>query len=166
MSKPRKVQCYQYVNRPYEAVRELFHQRPLEAFQRATRSAAERANAVEASLRAGVLGIDVGVDVRIQVQAIRDDDGVAGMSPVTRLTLAWEATRALWLFPVMRAELSIFPLTSTETQLELEGAYDPPLGVLGNAADVVLGHRVAEATVHRFLDDVVEQIRRELPANS
>jgi hypothetical protein len=164
MSEPRKVRCYQYVNRPYDAVRELFHQRPLEAFQRATRSAAERANAVEASLRAGVAGIDVAVEVRIKVQGIRDEEGVPGMSPVTKLTLSWEATRAPGLFPVMHAELSVFPLTSTETQLELEGTYHPPLGVLGNAADAVLGHRVEEATVHRFLDDVVEQIRRELPA--
>jgi hypothetical protein len=65
-----------------------------------------------------------------------------------------------------KAELCFFPLTSTETQLEIEGAYRPPLGIVGNAIDAAVGHRVAEATVHRFLDDVVERIRRELPATS
>jgi hypothetical protein len=166
MSEPRKLRCYQYVNRPYDGVRELIHQRPLELFQHATTSAAERANAVEASLRAGVAGIDVGVDVRIHLHGIHDEEGVAGLSPITRVTLAWEARRAPAFFPVMRAEMSFWPLTSTETQLEFEGAYQPPLGALGNVADAALGHRIAEATVHRFLDEIVEQIRRELPATT
>ena len=163
MSEPRKLRCYQYVERPYEAVRELFRERPLKVFQPATTSAAERANVVEASLRAGVAGVDVGVDVCVHLHAIKEEEGVAGLSPVTRVTLAWEAKRAAGLFPVMRADLSFFPLTSTETQLELEGSYRPPLGAVGSVADAALGHRVAEATVHRFLEDIVAQIRRELP---
>jgi hypothetical protein len=164
MSEPRTIRSYQYVNRSYEAVRDVFRRRPLEVFQQATTSASERANAIAASLHAGMLGIDVGVDVRIHIQAIQDEAGIAGMSPLTRITLAWEAMRAPALFPVMKAELSFFPLTSTETQLEIEGAYRPPLGIVGNLVDAAVGYRVAEATVHRFLDDVVEHIRRELPA--
>jgi hypothetical protein len=160
----RKLRCYQYVNRPYEGVRELLRQRALDVFQRATTSAAARASAIAASLHAGVGGIDIGVDVRIHIHAVRDEPGVAGLAPVTRIALGWEATRATALFPVMNAELSFWPLTATETQLEVEGAYRPPLGVVGSAIDAAIGHRIAEATVHRFLDDVVEQIRRDLPA--
>jgi hypothetical protein len=63
----------------------------------------------------------------------------------------------------MQAELSFWPLTSTETQLELEGAYEPPLGLVGGAIDAAVGHRLAEAVVHRFLNDVVEQLRRDIP---
>lgn len=165
MSEPRKLRCYQYVNRPYEDVRRLLHRRPMDVFQRATTSAVDRANALAASLHAGIAGFDVGVAVSIHVHGIRDEEGVAGMSPVTRITLGWEALRAAALFPVMKAELSLWPLTSTETQLEIEGAYRPPLGAVGNAIDAAIGHRVADATVHRFLDEVVEQIRRELPAS-
>lgn len=164
MSEPHKLRCYQYVNRPYESVRVLLHQRPLEVFQRATTSAAARAGEVASSLHTRFAGIEVGVDVRIHVQAVRDEEGIAGMSPLTRIRLAWEAVRAAALFPVMKAQLSFWPLTSTETQLEIEGAYQPPLGLLGNAADAAVGHRLAEATVHRFLDEVVEQLRCELPA--
>ncbi|HEX8790357.1 MAG TPA: hypothetical protein VF765_05350 [Polyangiaceae bacterium] len=137
--------------------------RPVELFQRATTSAAARANAVAASLHAGIGGVDVGIDVRIHVQSVRDDAGVAGFSPVTHVELAWEAMEAPGLFPVMKAQLSFWPLTAGETQLEIEGAYRPPLGVVGNVMDAAIGHRVAEAAVHRFLDDVVEQLRRELP---
>ena len=70
------------------------------------------------------------------------------------------------VFPVMNAELLFWPLSSSETQLEIEGAYRPPLGIVGNALDAAIGHRVAEATVHRLLEDLVEQLRRELPAPS
>jgi hypothetical protein len=162
MKEPR-VRIYQYVNRPYGAVRELLRLRPEEVFRHATTSAAARASAVAASLHTGVAGVDVGVDVRIHVQSVRDDAGVAGMSPVTRVDLAWEALRAPALFPVMKAQLSFWPLTASETQLEIEGAYRPPMGVVGNVVDAAIGHRVAEAVVHRFLDDVAEQLRRELP---
>jgi hypothetical protein len=135
----------------------------LGVFQRATESASARASEVGATLHARVGSVDVGVDVRIHVHAVNEDEGVAGMSPVLRVTLGWEANRAAALFPVMKAELSFWPLTATETQLELDGTYRPPLGIVGNAADAVLGHRIAEASVHRFLDDIVEQVRRELP---
>lgn len=164
MSEPRDLRCYQYVNRPYDTVRALLHTRPEDIFQRSTNSAAERANAVEASLHAAVANIDVGVDVRLHLHRIRDDEGVPGTLTVTRVTFTWEAVRASALFPVMSAELSFWPLTSTETQLELAGTYRPPLGAVGYVADAAFGHRVAEATVHRFLDDIVEQIRRKLPA--
>jgi hypothetical protein len=163
MSEPRKVRCYQYVNRPYAAVRQLLAERGPGVFQRATASASARAGEVGATLHAGVGAVEVAVDVRIQVRAVSEDEGVAGMSPVLRVELGWEASHAAALFPVMKADLSFWPLTATETQLEIEGTYRPPLGIVGNAADAVLGHRIAEASVHRFLDDIVEQIRRELP---
>lgn len=163
MSEPRKVRCYQYVNRPYAAVRRLLVERGASLFQRATTSASARANQVGATLHAGAGAIDVAVDVRIYVHDVCEEEGVAGLSPVLRITLGWEAKHAAALFPVMRADLSFWPLTASETQLEIEGGYRPPLGVVGNAADAAVGHRVAEASIHRFLDDVVEQIRRELP---
>jgi hypothetical protein len=163
MSQPRKVRCYQYVNRPYAAVRELLAQRGTAVFQRATASASSRAGEVGATLHAGVGAVEVGVDVRIHVHAVSEDEGVAGLTPVLHVKLGWEAARAAALFPVMKADLSIWPITATETQLEIEGTYRPPLGMVGNAGDAVLGHRIAEASVHRFLDDIVEQLRRELP---
>lgn len=63
----------------------------------------------------------------------------------------------------MEAQLSVWPLTETETQLEIVGAYDPPLGLVGDAFDAAVGRRIAEATVLRFLDEVAAQIRKELP---
>lgn len=162
MNNPREVRCYQYVNRPYEDVRDLLRRRLAEVCQSATRSAASRGRAVAASLHARAAGIDFGVDVRITVGDVHDERDAQGTS-VCRIPLAWVATQHGHFFPTMDARLSLWPLTSTETQLELLGAYEPPLGLVGDAFDAALGHRIAEATVSRFLDDVVAQIRKELP---
>ena len=53
------------------------------------------------------------------------------MSPVTRVVLGWEAASGSSLFPIMSAQLSAWPLMATETQLELEGSYSPPLSSWG-----------------------------------
>jgi hypothetical protein len=165
MSAPRRVRCYQYVNRPYDDVRDLFRRDALHVYRRATKAATARANGLVASLHAGVSGVEIAIDVRLHDQDIKDEAGIAGLVPVTRMTFSWEAGHAAALFPTMEAELSFWPLTSSETQLEIEGAYRPPLGVVGTAIDAAVGHRLAEATVHRFLDDVAEQLRRELAAS-
>lgn len=163
MTQAQKLRCYQYVNRRFEDVRELLRTRASDIFRRATTSAAARASSLDSSLHTHIGGIDVGVDVRIHVHGTRDEEGVAGMSPVMIITLGWEATHSAGFFPVMDAELSAWPLTGTETQLEINGAYRPPMGIVGKALDAAVGHRIAEATVHQFLDDVVEQIRRDIP---
>jgi hypothetical protein len=165
MTEPRTLRCYQYINRPYSEVREVLRSRPLEVLQRATTSAAARAKALAANLKVSLGGVEVGVDVRTYLHGIRDDEPVAGLAAVTRVDIGWEAVRTPTLFPVMRAQLSAWPLTSTETQLEIEGEYKPPLGVVGTLVDAAVGHRVAEASVHRFLEDTVEQLKRDIPAS-
>jgi hypothetical protein len=59
----------------------------------------------------------------------------------------------------MTGELRIYPLTSSETQLDFMGRYDPPLGVVGGAMDSLVGHRIAEASVHRLITDVAHYLR-------
>jgi hypothetical protein len=93
------------------------------------------------------------------------EDKAAGVvsGPTSRLQLEWESATLPRLFPFMKADLSIYPLSASETQLDFSGAYSPPLGALGKAMDAVAGHRVAEAAVHRFLSDVAEYLRKTLP---
>jgi hypothetical protein len=62
----------------------------------------------------------------------------------------------------MKADLSIYPITATETQLDFKGLYEPPLGPLGKAANAMVGHRIAEVSVHRFVSDVAEYLRKTL----
>ncbi len=66
------------------------------------------------------------------------------------------------LFPLMKAELTIYPLTATETQLDFLGLYEPPFGAVGKAMNAVVGHRIAEVSVHRFISDVAAYLRKAL----
>ncbi len=162
MSQPTKLRCYAYVNRPYDRVRAALHQRGSTLYQEATRAASARADALASTLRVGVAGFEVGVDVHLQIYAVNDEESVALRAPVTRVELGWQAAHATSFFPAMDAKVSAWPLSATETQIELEGVYKPPMGTVGQAVDAVVGHRIAEATAHRFVEDVVDQLRREI----
>ncbi|MFQ5650574.1 MAG: hypothetical protein ACE5IY_11585 [bacterium] len=158
----KTIRCYDYVNQPYEAVRDALSVDTLTVFRNATKAAASRAQTVAAELRVNVRGIEVGTDISISVREIEDRPKRVTSPPVTRLQLEWEAAKMPRLFPFMKAELSIYPLTATETQLEFLGSYEAPFGVLGGALDAVVGHRIAEASVHRFIKDVAAYLRTEL----
>ncbi len=155
------LRVFAYVNHPYARVRTALGADPLAVFQRATSAAAARADALSTELHASIGPIDVsaGIDIRVLSTEL-------GESPVgdeaTRVTLEWQAARSPGLFPVMRAVLSIYALTPTETQLELEGDYQPPLGALGRVVDAAIGHRIAEASVHRFIEQVAGHLRTVL----
>jgi hypothetical protein len=78
---------------------------------------------------------------------------------VTRVHFEWKAKQSPHLFPLMHAELSVYPLTGSETQLDFSGHYDPPLGLLGRGVDAVVGNRIADASIHRFVNEVAEYLR-------
>jgi hypothetical protein len=162
MDDRRRVHCYGYVGYPYEQVRALLQRAPLDLFQRATASAAARAGSIAASLRVGVGGVEVAVDVRTHIRRIRDEESIAGLPPSLSLEIAWEASHGAPMFPLMEAQLSAWQVSAGETQLEMEGYYRPPFGPIGTALDRAVGHRVAQAAVHRFFEDTLEEIRREL----
>lgn len=157
MTKRREIRSYDYVNHPYERVRDALKQDALSVFQSATKAAASRAQSVAAELHVDVGGIGVKADVRISVKKV--EEKVLDATPSTRLLLEWEAVTVPRLFPFMKAELSIYPLTATETQLDFSGLYEPPLGVVGKAMNALVGYRIAEASVHRFVSDVAEYLR-------
>jgi hypothetical protein len=72
--------------------------------------------------------------------------------------MTWEPLGLDGLFPRLDADLEVGPLGQDRTQLAISARYRPPLGVLGQAIDRVLLHRVAEATVKDFLDRVGQAI--------
>lgn len=159
----RVLRCYDYVNHPYTVVRDALGKDPLGIFRRATSAAAARADSLTAELKAKIGPVDVAADITIRV--LGTEEGPSPLSTTaTRITLEWEAAKNPGLFPVMRAVLSVYALTATETQLDLEGEYEPPLGAVGRVLDAAVGHRVADASVHRFLEQVAALLRDELAA--
>lgn len=161
MAEGKTIHVYDYVNLPYDEVRERLTGDALGVFRDATKVAAERANSLASELRVNIGGIEVGTDIAIEVKSL-EEVPASGRSPAkTKLELEWEAAAMPRLFPLMRAELFIYPLTATETQLDLDGRYEPPLGVLGGVMDSVVGHRIAEVSVHQFIKDVAAYLRAE-----
>ncbi|HEV7218787.1 MAG TPA: hypothetical protein VGN39_07925 [Terriglobales bacterium] len=162
MSKAREIRCYDYVNHPYERVRDALKQDALAVFQSATKAAASRAQSIAAELHVDVGGIGVKTDIKISVKSVEEQVHGGVANPTTRLLLEWEAAAMPRLFPLMRAELSVYPLTATETQLDFSGLYEPPFGAVGKAMNAMVGHRIAEVSVHRFIGDVAEYLRQAL----
>lgn len=163
MSKGFEIHCYDYVNHPYSEVRDALSKDPLTLFRSATKAAASRAQTVASELRVDVGGIGVEAEIMISVKNIEEKMSEAMTTPATRMQLEWESATLPNLFPLMKAEISIYPLTATETQLDFLGSYEPPLGALGKAMNAIVGHRIAEASVHRFVTDVAGYLRQAIP---
>jgi hypothetical protein len=161
MATGREIRSYDYVNHPYERVRDALAQNALTVFQSATKAAASRAQSIAAELHVDLGGIGVKTDISISVRNIEETVD-ATSTPTTRLLLEWEAATMPRLFPLMKGELSIYPLTSTETQLDFSGVYEPPFGAVGTIVNAIAGHRIAEVSVHRFVSDVAGYLRQAL----
>jgi hypothetical protein len=162
MNKRLEIRFYDYVNHPYEHVRDALKKDALKVFRAATKAASSRAQSIASELHVDFGGIGVKTDISIAVKSIEEKSATPGSSPMTRLLLEWEASTMPRLFPLMKGELSIYPLTSTETQLDFSGVYEPPLGAVGKTMNAIVGHRIAEVSVHRFVDDVAGYLRHAL----
>ena len=161
-AKVREIRCYDYVNHPYQRVRDALAQNALTIFQAATRTAASRARSVAGELHVDFGGIAVKTDITIIVRGVEERVPDSISTPTTTLRLEWEAAAMPRLFPLMKGELSVYPLTSTETQLDFFGLYEPPFGAVGKTMNAIVFHRIAEVSVHRFVDDVAQHLRRTL----
>jgi ribosome-associated toxin RatA of RatAB toxin-antitoxin module len=162
MNTGRQIRSYDYVNHPYDLVHDALKQNAAAVFQSATKAAASRAESVAAELRVDFAGIGVKADINILVKGIEEKPADDTSSASTRLLLEWEAATLPRLFPLMQGELSVYPLTSTETQLDFCGTYELPFGALGKTINAMVMHRIAEASVHRFVSDVAGYLRQTL----
>ena len=157
------MRVYDYVNHPFARVAEAFTADAAGVIQRATTVASERARDLGAKLHAHVGPIDVTAEVAVEIGPM-DETELASGRPCLRVPISWRAVHATRAFPVMTAELAIYPLTSTETQLELSGSYEPPLGAVGRAIDAAVLHKIAEASVLELLQEIARFLREDLMA--
>ncbi len=162
MGKQTPIRVYDYVNHPYKAVRERLSSGGMDIFHNATKGASSRTQNLVSELHVNYGGLELSADISIKIRNVIEHQKSSTTGPVTIIELEWEASRLPQLFPLMKAELSVYSLTSTETQLELSGNYTPPFGFLGGAVDTVAGNLIAEASVHQFLADVATYLRDAL----
>lgn len=162
MPKGRQIRVFDYVNQPYEKVRDALIRGAGPTLARATTRAAARAESVATQLRVTIGALEVATDIEIKVHSVKETPGSGRTAPVTRVALEWKAKQSPHLFPEMRAELAVYPLTGTETQLDFSGQYDVPLGIVGKGVDAVVGNRIADASIHRFVTEVAQHLREAL----
>jgi len=156
-----QLRVYDYVNQPFARVASALSLDTKGIIQRATTIASERAKDLGGKLHAHVGPIDVTAEISIELGPMDETPMPSGREAL-RVPIAWHAIRSQKAFPAMQAELTIYPLTATETQLELAGTYEPPLGALGRAIDSTLLHRIAEASVLQFVQEIARYLREDL----
>ncbi len=162
----REIRSFDYVNHRYAAVAAELEANAAGVLAAATRSAAARAESVAAQLRVELAGLQVAAAIEVEVGTVTTTDDSPPRGRTLHIPISWKAAGRPGLFPSMTAELSVYALTSTETQLDFYGQYTPPLGALGSALDAAVGHRIAEASVHRFISDVAQYLRMKLASAS
>jgi hypothetical protein len=92
-----------------------------------------------------------------------------GMSRLVRVLVRDVVTRgdsAIWamrwevigpggaLFPALDADIKLTPAGEDAATLAISGVYRPPLGSLGAGLDRAIMHRVAEATIRSFTEQI------------
>ena len=98
-------------------------------------------------LRVGTAGFPKLVQVQVRE--------LAWTGETAATAIRWEATGPGGvLFPVLDADIRLVPAGRQRTALTLPGSYRPPLGVLGQAADRAVLHRIATAAVRIFVAQV------------
>ena len=105
------------------------------------------------------LRVRVGPGPRVFAKTVRLDLGRPIQGPGdTRVPISWVATGARGLFPRLEGEMVVSEVGPELTQLVFRGSYDPPLGLVGEALDRILLHRLAEASVKHFVDGAIAAV--------
>ncbi len=153
-----ELHCYDYVNQPFEIVRRSVVADPQALFARAT------SMGTGGKLHVRLGGIDLGAEIDIEIEGVTEVRESLER-PVTTLALTWRSRKSPAWFPVMAAKLAIYPLSPPETQLELSGTYQAPLGVLGGVVDAVAMGRIAQDSVETFVREIATHLRAHLPVD-
>ncbi|MDA8315960.1 MAG: hypothetical protein M0010_12450 [Actinomycetota bacterium] len=90
----------------------------------------------------------LGIPARVQLGPRWTRGGCAAIA------LRWEAELFDSLFPVLDGTLIISSLGTNRSRVTIEASYRPPLEGIGALLDRAILHRVAQSTVHEFLQQL------------
>ena len=147
-------------NVPFETVVDQFQCDAPGLIRMATDAAADKASEIVMTLDSRWAWFDVHEQVRAHVGEFSRGRTDA------QLELSWAAEAGKRLLPGVDGRVTLFAMSTAHTEVGFSGNFVPPPGLLGNASGVLLGRRVAEASVGHFLDQMVTHLERsaEQPA--
>ena len=142
------VRSYVELHLPIAEVEEALLRAPERWIPQLAASAEERGDRLLAEVGFAVSGHQVSKRVEIELGPPVRTTGR------TWLPILWRATGPRGLFPSLEGELEVAALGPGLTQLGLSARYKPPFGLIGESVDRALLHRVAEASVHDFVERI------------
>jgi hypothetical protein len=99
---------------------------------------------------------------RAAIVTVTPDHRPGDMEP--RYHVHWEA-EGDGPYPVFDGTLSVGADEDYNTfVLDLDGGYEPPMGLVGKTFDLVVGHRIAEETVRALLTEIQREIETKFNA--
>lgn len=144
--------------RSIDSIVDLMEENPGGVVSGATKAAVSTANEVVVHLEGKWAWFDLDESVDAQVGALERDRSMA------RIPLSWKADRHKRLLPSLTGHLSIYSLSAKHTEISYTATYTPPLGLFGGVEDFLLGRKVLEAVLGRFLDEIVTHVEDNIPA--
>lgn len=75
-------------------------------------------------------------------------------------SIAWRAHRSDRVFPRLVGELELSRTSPTTSRLTLVGGYQPPISVIGDAGDRLVGRHLADAVIRTFLERVATTLEQ------
>ena len=150
---------FRWLRIPYERVRTLLLTGAVDLLEPAASAGLAHSREVLTTLDAEVAGLHLEREVSISLGGFLD---IGDPLPILKMPLQWHAANHPELYPVMDGTLEAYPISGDRTQLSIQGHYRPPFGRLGTAIDKLILHRIAEAAVEHFLDQIAERIHAEV----
>lgn len=139
---------------PYSSVVDQFDCDSIGLIRMATESAADVATDIVLTLDSRWAWFDVHERVRATVGDLTRTTGEA------RMNLSWVADAGKRILPGVEGQLTLFAMSTTYTELGFVGHFVPPPGLVGSASGILLGRRVAEASVGHLLDQLVVHLEQ------
>lgn len=159
----RHLYNYTYLAEPFERIVGILEAEAADVLAEATSAAVAQANVLVGTMEARLGAFTIGRDVRIDVGPWQP----LGARTI-KLPLRWRAAEHPAIFPAMVGQLEVTALSShpAMTQVTFVGHYRPPVGLIGALGDALIGHRIAEASVHWFLEAVCAGLTAQIAADT
>ena len=163
MSSTPEVRHFDYVNAGYDQVCAVLRRDALPVCRAATKTAAARAASLASELHVNIAGFEIGTDIAIRLIEVGERPSDLKSPRTTTFALEWEAARRPRLFPFC-ARRSGGRLTA-DPDRDAARAVEPLRPALARSewrSNALVGHRIADAAVHRFLNEVAAHLRSTL----